>query len=475
MFNGHRLVGLVGLALSLSACSGSSVHSSATTDPSAAPALPPPPQTQQLRVIGRATPRYRRVPRYEARIGELIDSASDHLALRFGLSLDLVAIEPWDEAPAERSLERTLAALEEGTSTLTSSSSAPKPVSRAASRVADERSDVVIAFVAGAPPHRATLRDFSLSRYGGRHIVLRSLTPMFAPEAHEALHKAEVALLLNALGRVFGAIPTCPGTIMAEANLSPQSAHRELATRGWGPLNLALIRLHASMDLTAQIHGGPRIPRDIARRALDQLASPGSDATECAPQHLERRRQVLRAVVDGPAADPSVRPKIEPPPAPGPSEPSAPTPEQRADIERGVRALAQGDAQSAYQQCAPIATLHPTSQASRCAGFAAEATGQPDNAVRFLRAYLSARPSDAKAVLHLARLLGRTGDDAAARALLQGHVGANPDHHKARLNLGIAYARTGDYAAARAQWEEVLRRNPADEDARQLLNGLPPD
>ena len=76
-------------------------------------------------------------------------------------------------------------------------------------------------------------------------------------------------------------------------------------------------------------------------------------------------------------------------------------------------------------------------------------------------------------MLRLAKLVGRSGDDGAARGLLRRFVESHPDHLRARVNLGVALARLGDYAGAREQWEAVLQRAPGQSDARELLEQLP--
>lgn len=416
------------LAVLLSACGGARSRAPRPS-PLALGEAPPPPLQQRLRVVALADERFRRVPEHRARIGQRIDELSDQLAARVGLRLDLLAVEAWESRGVDH-LEHLLVALEEA-----------KPAIEA---------DLVIAFTAAPPPRRTRMDDLVRSRYAGRYVVVRSLTPYFAAGDLERLHEAEVLALMHGVGHVFGALPVCGPAVMstrADFRTGDRRAWR------WSGFNLELMRIHATLDLRRG--GGERIPADIARRALGVLANPPRE-TACAAEALAQRRELLSAVVQAP-----------PPQAPAP-------PAEDGAIAAGLAALDSGNAEQAFALCEPIAAGDPTGDAPRCAGLAAVQLGRGEEAVRYLRAYLAHHPSDEDVVLHLAREVGRTGDDAAARALLERYVERHPGHLRARVNLGVAYARLGDYARARSQWEAVLTQEPEHADARDLLSKLPP-
>ena len=85
----------------------------------------------RLRVVARADARFRSVAGYRDRVGEVIDSASDQLAARFGVELDLLRVEDWnpgDAVDAEQLLERL------------------------ATEVPGDEVDLVIGFSAAPPP-----------------------------------------------------------------------------------------------------------------------------------------------------------------------------------------------------------------------------------------------------------------------------------------------------------------------------------
>jgi tetratricopeptide (TPR) repeat protein len=141
-------------------------------------------------------------------------------------------------------------------------------------------------------------------------------------------------------------------------------------------------------------------------------------------------------------------------------------------VAAGVAALEADDPATALAHCGPLAEHMPAGPATLCAAQAAERSDRSEDAIRFYRALLAHNPDHAGALLALARLVGRDGDDAAARALLARCVKAHPDSIEARLNLGVALARLGDLQGARATWSALLERDPKHEEAKTLLRQL---
>ena len=90
-------------------------------------------------------------------------------------------------------------------------------------------------------------------------------------------------------------------------------------------------------------------------------------------------------------------------------------------------------------------------------------------AARYWRAHLSFFPNDKGAHLGLARNVGRTGDDDAARAILTQAVRQFPDWIDGRIELGIALYRLGQEKEARALWVSILEQNPTHPEVKQLI------
>ncbi len=383
----------------------------------------PVPRVQRLRVVAVATPSYRRLPTWRARIGDRVDSAADLLAARFGIELHLARVASWDGEADD--LDALLQAVSG----------------------AHPDADLVMSFTAAPPPRRARMRDMVRALYAGRAVALRSQTTWFRPAETEAVHHAEVRALLQGVGTVFGALPDCPPSLMAER---PSFEPLEPQNWRWSPLNLALVRIHATLDLRAP----GKVPADIALRALEAISAAG--APRCEEDAVARRKVLLGAVVQAASA---------------PEDPQQA--KDAAELARGQSALEAHRYAEALERCGAVAVRDPASGAARCAGFALEAQSRWDEAVAALRAHLAHHPDDEEAVLVLARAVGRAGDDGAARALLVRYVEAHPEHLRARVNLGVAHARLGDYEAARAQWQSVLERDPKNADALDLLSRLP--
>ncbi len=392
----------------------------------------PVPVVQRLRVVALADDAYRRLPNHEARIGDRVDASSDHLAALFGLPLDLRRVVPWTPSKAVFDLEGLLALVEEGED--------PAP-----------DADLILLFTAQPPPDAARMDDLVRSRYAGRMVVARSLTTLFEDGGGDALHRAEALALLHGIANVFGALPACGNHVMADRPAF-RLADPEAGAAGWTDLNLALVRAHATLDLRTR-KGHRRLPADVARKAAALLAPDAPGLPACAADAVMARRLLLET---------SAAPLGPVPPKPG-----------EADLASGLAALAAGRTEEALRRCAAAAEADPSSEASRCAGLAAEKLGRSDDGERHLRAWLLHHEGDRDATLALARLVGRNGDDAAARAVLAAWVDAHADDADAWLNLGIAHARLGDVAAARRAWETVLQLRPDDADGKKLLRQLP--
>lgn len=155
--------------------------------------------------------------------------------------------------------------------------------------------------------------------------------------------------------------------------------------------------------------------------------------------------------------------------------------EERA-IGRGAEARLRGDVREAFARCSPVADHSPGGFAAWCAGEAAAALGDSEAAIRYLRAYLSARPDEVRATLLLAKLLGRGGDHLSAAALLSSVVAqgglTEPQRSEALYNLGVARAQVGDWRGADEAWaalppgsDEASRAAPLRAEARARGGG----
>ncbi len=401
------------------------------TAPSQLPALtqPLPPAIRTLRVAVRYDSDLARSSDPRARLAPRLIAASAQLQATAGVALDVVGFQAWQPV-RPRTTEALLSDLE--------------------AEAIPDGADLVVAFTSAPPPRRARVSDLVRSRYAGRHLVARTLAPLY-PRDPGGLHDAEVLTLLHGLGRILGALPACSPGVMAPTlgfGLGP-------AAWRFSAVNAQLMRAHA--DLPFERAQG-RVSAALAQQALS-LITPLPEPLRCERAATDRRRQILSAVI-------AARPAAEAPtPAPQPIP---------AGVTEGLAALAKGDAAAARALCEPLAGLHPETDASRCAGEAAIQLKDRPAAIRYLRAHLAHHPHDEAVVLLLAKEVGRAGDDGAARALLARFVDQNPSHLSARVNLGIAHARLGDLAAARAAWQAVLDQAPDHPDARQLLDQLPP-
>lgn len=408
-------------------------------DASVVPRPPPPkPTVRRLTVVALADQSWSRLPGFEARIRASVAEASAFLSGAFGLELDLKRVAPWpliEGGPAE---QERLAALE---------SAAALPAA-----------DLVLGFTADSPPRRATMSTLARSRYAGRHAVIFGMGRYHTDPALR--RAAETRAVLHAIGRIYGALPSCAGGFMSDR--VPERPDRPERWR-WGATNRALIEAHAPMDLRPTGEGPTRVPTAVAEAARAILVAPGADL-RCDLPVADRRRALLAEVML--AAERA---------ASGAEEELlsdvAPTDTTALDAVAAVEATLADDPGGAFEVCRPIADREP-SVAARCAGRAAEALGLHEDAVRYYRAWLAHHREDEQTVLSLAREVGRDGDDEAARALLAQAVADHPGFVEARLNLGVALARLGRYAEARAAWEDVLKRAPDHAEAQRLLDEM---
>lgn len=414
----------------------------------AAPSVEPTgrPVERTLTAVVLVDGRQRKVPGHLALMRGRLSALSEAMTEQFGLALaegGIVELPTFD-GPTE-TLDDTLVGLEG----ILGRQAAPLP-----------QGDLYIAFVGDPPPARPTIRDMVASRYGGRIVVVRSLSAQFSPQEPERRLGAERVLMLRGVGRVFGALDACGPYIMGrQPPLAWASPDRRPVS--WHPANRRLVEVHQALEFP-RAGAQARVPKEVAESAGTLLRARLPEAiTRCDHATLDRRRALLARLA-------AAEPEEATPPAPPPAAPEA-----DPALAEGLAALDRGESARAFDLCNPVAERDPAGEAPRCAGLAAEALDRPEEAIPLLRAHLSHHPADDKVMLVLARLIGRNGDDGAARALLEGFVTRNPDSLKARLNLGVAYARLGRYDDARAQWQAVLSRDPENASARKLLEGLP--
>jgi tetratricopeptide (TPR) repeat protein len=398
-------------------CAGAPPETTQTrSEPRAVTTMPRAPRV--LRLALRFDARYALVAGAERRAREAVAAAAGALA-PVGLSLSVDSVAPLATDADQPGAQRQLDALERSLGDDTASA------------------DLVVLFAATPAPDPVRAEHVA-ARYAGRAIFVRSMTLYFPPEDTAGLVAAETRLLLQGVATVFGALPFCTDPLLAGAFPPTDALSR------FDPRNEALIAAHRELDLRAG--AGPRVPVDVARAATALLAESTPRERRCAARAFADRQAVLNSV-------------LSPPPAPPPL-PSAP-PDETPEM--------------AWQRCEPSARQSPGTPATRCAGLAALATGRIPDALRHLRVWIADHPEDVEAVLALARTVGRSGDDGAARAMLAEYVAAHPDAVAVWLNLGVAEARLGRPAQARAAWQRVLALQPDHTDARALLAKLPPE
>ncbi|MEE2787334.1 MAG: tetratricopeptide repeat protein [Myxococcota bacterium] len=395
----------------------------------------PPPLIQTIQVVALADPGYEQLPAYRQRIGDSLDSLSDVFLMTFGIRLNLMSIGRWP-LKSNAKLSELLEQLQRD-----------HPVPEA---------DLVIGWTAHPALRSQQMSDRVLSQYSRRHMVIRHLGSLFPNERHQQ-HSAELDALLYGVSRIFGAIGTCPPYIMsarARDQVSPRVPR-------WRPINLRLIRIHSTIDLRS---GGPP-PLDILRRAMRQFDGPDAPST-CPSESVVSHHKAMLEMLTKPTEPKQTPPKVE-------KENLASKARVRQHIEAGRKALKAGDDSKALRICQPIAREIPDSGAALCAAKASESLGNQPLAIKYYRAHLAFNPTHLESLARLARLVGRLGDDDAARALLERALPLAPDDIELRINLGVAYARLGEYDEARKHWMHALTVNPQHSDARKLLRQLP--
>lgn len=359
------------------------------------------------------------------RASALLAAVGDRLVNQFGLELQIKRFVPW-EAPYP-----TLTAALEGLTT----------------RV-DERTDLHFGFLLTSAQSVRVASPRVESRYLGPALVISPIALGGSARSRGARGAADIRALLQGIGTIFGALPACGDTVMSD------DTHRKSTPSfQWGPTNARLIRLHSALDLARAREGG--LPPDLAQRASKHLGQPGADLRCDRRGHLTRRLRVVAEIL---------APRIQAA-AQAPSRPST-------SISDGLAALAARDYRTALARCRPAAESDPTGPATTCAARAAEALGETTLAIRFYRAALANGRKETALRLALARLVGRAGDDAAARALLETCVTDDPGSVKAWLNLGVARARLGDLQGARRAWRTVIELAPDHREAKSLLRQL---
>jgi tetratricopeptide (TPR) repeat protein len=371
-----------------------------------------PPSVQRvLRVAVRLDARYALIAGAERRARATLDAAATALRRQAGIELSVVDARRFEHDGPTTDALRLLEALE---------------------RDLDPGVELTVLFSAAAAP-RPVRAEHVGARAGGPAVLVRSLALYFDPADQASLAAAEAHLLLEGIGTALGALPFCGDPVMSGRFPPPPTPP------AFGNGNARLLTLTS---------GGTIAQRPTSETALAVLGFLGSlpDADRRCARRLIDDREALLAVIAAPAPEPPALPPA--PPGEGPA--------------------------AALERCRGHADARPESEAARCAGLAADALGRREDAIRYLRGWLSAHGHDVEVVLSLARILGRGGDDGAARALLAEHVVRYPDAIDVWLNLGVAEARLGHLSAARTAWSRVLALDPAHADARALLEKLPP-
>ena len=411
----------LGLGLAL-ACGG---QPSPDTGPNAVKTPPPVPTVQRLDAVVLLDPSLGAPNAVRAHASALLALIGDHLASRFGLELNVVSYGPWTDVPSD---------LRRGHDALVSST-------------AGTNADLIIGFAHTPARRRAKIADMVAARYLSRAIAVGPRS--FGPTGRRRQPpSADAHALLQGVGTLFGALPACGHTVMGR-----EHAPNHTKTVSWGPTNARLVRLHAPLDFRRASKAG--LPPDLAQRVSRLLGIPGTDLACDRNGQVTRRRRVMVQLLA-----PRIRAAAEAKGASG------------EGLSAGVAALEADDPATALAHCGPLAEHTPAGPATLCAAQAAERSDRSEDAIRFYRALLAHDPDHAGALLALARLVGRDGDDAAARALPARCVTAHPDSIDARLNLGVALARLGDLQGARATWSALLERDPKHEEAKTLLRQL---
>ncbi len=101
--------------------------------------------------------------------------------------------------------------------------------------------------------------------------------------------------------------------------------------------------------------------------------------------------------------------------------------------------------------------------------------GELEAAKRTYGEVLERDASNFGALVNLANVNGRLGDQAEAEVLLRRAIQIEPQNPHGHFGLAMAYASRSDFARARDELDTVLRLDPNHAGARALLERLPPD
>jgi len=407
------------------------------------------------------------------------------------LSLELGPERPWELSDQEEAL---------GLEQLWGSLSAQLEDWRAAEPRAQPR--LWLALTSSPPPSYPPLRELSHTRRGAPLVILRQLRGLSGVTEDEAL-TAMSRLLARSIAVNLGALKGC------EADALSLSRDELL---GWRLNRAEPPQPSRAPSRAPRLRGAQRSSSLQARRERDRSARSLSSAEASAPTltpitwsqlNRELSAQRLRELSGAPSVPPCERlsaldlscsltlnearlythaclteaedwvraargAELSPPPW-----------EEERRLARGAAALLEERWAEALERCAPIASHSPSSFASRCAGEAAAQLKRDAEALRYLRAYLSAHPLNPPATLELSKVVGRTGDHSAAAALLSELISApklklsSQQRSRALYNLGIAHAQLGELSEALKAWRAI---DPKDESygerAQSLINEL---
>lgn len=142
-------------------------------------------------------------------------------------------------------------------------------------------------------------------------------------------------------------------------------------------------------------------------------------------------------------------------------------------LNRGLAALASADWTGALRNLEAAATANPL-EAYRAWGalaWLAEATGYPDEALRFIEMALENNPTDAWTLYQAARVLAGRDDVEGAMAALKGALDLELDFSDALVLMGSLARDTGDHGAAERYYERALTIDGGRSDVH-VLRGL---
>lgn len=216
--------------------------------------------TIRIKVVADASHRREQI-RWKAQARETIAAASDELYTRFGVVLEVVAIESWDDDGANRPLEEVLGAL---------ANEHP---------VMPGREDRVIAFTSSLNTPASLLHDLGMAYSHGEHLVLRGMQdhaelkfikaalPRHERHLGEHIYHARIAhkrttVLLHELGHTYGALHTRDD----DRIMSPRYHHK---TTAFSAANTVLLERAFALDAlhTAEPHS------TWQRAILDEVAT----------------------------------------------------------------------------------------------------------------------------------------------------------------------------------------------------------